>query len=97
MKIKMKLMKLLKDPDFVGWVIWLIITAALAPLCIHLMYQYTYNTATAIVRWIVGIFAAAMLSGVISVGINELWFRLRRKRGSAKRKSGKKAAKGRAR
>jgi hypothetical protein len=92
-----KIKKLLKDPDFIGWMIWLILTAALAPLCIYLMYMYTFDTATAVVRWIVGLFAAAMLSGVLSMGINELWFRLRRKRGAAKRKSGKKTGKGRAR
>ena len=93
----MKIKKLLKDPDFIGWTIWLILTAALAPLCIYLMYMYTFDTATTVVRWIVGIFAAAMLSGVLSMGINELWFRLRRKRETAKRKSAKKTGKGRAR
>ena len=95
MKIKFK--KLLKDPDFIGWMIWLILTVALSPLCIHLMFQYTYDTASPVVRYIVGIFAAAMLSGVLSLGINELWYRFRPKRGTSKRREVKKAAKGRAR
>ncbi len=95
MKIKIK--KLLKDPDFLGWLIWLVLTAALAPLCIHLMFTYTYDTASVAIRYIVGFFAAAMLAGVLSLGINELLFRLRRKRGGSKRKDVKKTAKGRAR
>jgi len=92
-----KIKKLLQDPDFIGWMLWLVLTAALAPLCIWLMYNYTYNSATTVVRWIVGIFAAAMLSGLLSMGINEIWFRLRKSRSAAKRKSTKKSAKGRAR
>jgi hypothetical protein len=92
-----KVKKLLKDPDFIGWVTWFVLAAALSPLCIHLMYQYTYDTATAVVRWIVGLFAAAMIAGVLSLGINELLFRLRRKRGASKRKDSRKTARGRAR
>jgi RsiW-degrading membrane proteinase PrsW (M82 family) len=95
--VKIKLAKLLKDPDFIGWMIWLVLTAALAPVFIHLMFTYTYDTASAVVRYIVGLFAAAMLSGLLSVGINELLFRFRRKRGTSKRKDVKKTAKGRAR
>ena len=95
--MKMNLKKLLKDPDFIGWMVWLVLTAILSPLCILLMYKYTYNTATNVVRYIVGLFVAAMLAGVISVGINDLLFRLRRRRDAAKRKNVKKTAKGRAR
>ena len=46
---------------------------------------------------VVGFFAAAMLSGVLSLGINELLFRLRRKGATSKRKEVKKTAKGRTR
>ncbi len=95
--MKLNIKKLLSDPDFIGWMIWLVLTAILSPVCIFLMYKYTYNTATNVVRCIVGLFAAAMLSGFISVGINDLMFRMRRKRGTSKRKNVKKAAKGRAR
>ena len=97
MKIKIKVKKLLKDPDFIGWMIWIILTVALSPLCVHLMFKYTYDTASPIVRYVVGFFAAAMLAGVLSLGINELLFRLRRKREASKRKVLKKTGKGRAR
>ncbi len=93
----MKIKKLLADPDFIGWMIWMAFTLALAPLFIWLMYTYTYDTATSVVRWIVGIFAAAVVAGLLSMGINELWFRMRRLRGASKRKNNKKSAKGRAR
>ena len=89
--------KLLKDPDFIGWMMWLGLSILLAPLCVHLMFKYTYDTASPVTRYIVGIFAAAMLSGVISMGVNDLWYRIKRRRGAAKRKEGKKAAKSRAR
>ncbi len=95
MKINVK--KLLKNPDVIGWVLWLVIGAALYPLCIHLMFKYTYDQMPIVTRYIVGIFMAAMLSGVISVGINDLWHRMRRKKPASRRKDGKKAEKGRAR
>ena len=97
MKITLKVKKLLKDPDFIGWMTWLILTVVLSPLCIHLMFKYTYDSASPVIRYIVGLFAAAMLAGVLSLGINELLFRLRRKREASKRKILKKSGKGRAR
>lgn len=95
MKINVK--KLLKDPDFIGWMIWLVLTAALSYPCIKLMFRYTYDSMEPSIRYVGGVFFAAMLAGVISVGINDLWFRLHRKREASKRKEVKKTAKGRAR
>jgi hypothetical protein len=95
--VKINVKKLLKDPDFIGWMVWILLTAALSPLCIHLMFKYTYDTASPVTRYIIGLFAAAILSGVISVGINDLWFRLRRKREASRRKVAKKPGKGRVR
>lgn len=95
--MKINLKKLLKDPDFVGWMIWLALTIVLSPPCIYLMFKLFYGNMPLVAFYVVGIFVAAMLSGAISAGVNELWYRMKRRQGAAKRKNGKKAAKTRAR
>ncbi len=87
----MKLSTLLKNPDVLGWLIWLLLTLALIWPCIHLISSITYeDTISPLTRVLAGVFLAAIGAGVLSWLGNELWFRIRRRRQTAKRKAARK-------
>ncbi|HNZ48718.1 MAG TPA: hypothetical protein PLZ53_08905 [Candidatus Hydrogenedentes bacterium] len=94
----MKVLKILKKPAVLGWLLWFITTLLLAGPAVMLMYRITYDTANALTRIVSGVFGAAIFSGVLVTLGNEIWFRIRRKQLAqakkenrrAKKKSGKK-------
>lgn len=84
----MKLPAALKNPDVVGWIIWLVLTLLLTGPCIYLFYRITYDdTTSTMTRVVAGIFAAAISAGFLSWLGNELWFRMRRRKYDERRKA----------
>ena len=81
----MSLKKWLKDPNTLGWLIWAVVSLALLPLCVYFMFAYTYETATPMMRVMVGIFMAAIAGGLVTWVINDILFRIRRRRHNAAR------------
>ena len=90
----MKVFAALKNPDVLGWVIWLGLTLVLIAPSIYLFYLITYDDTTSTwTRVIAGAFTAAIGAGVLSWLGNEVWFRLRRRQYEAKRKAARKEKK----
>lgn len=74
------------DREAVGWIFWVVLFIALiypGYLCTRAM---TYNTAGNMTRIGVGVFAAAIVSGLVSSGVNELLHRRRLKQHNERRK-----------
>jgi len=61
----MKVLKILKKPAVLGWLLWFITTLLLAGPAVMLMYRITYDTANALTRIVSGVFGAAIFSGVL--------------------------------
>jgi hypothetical protein len=86
-----KLPAILKNPDVVGWIIWVLLTLVLTGPCIYLISEITYDDTTSTwTRIITGIFAAAITAGILSWLGNEIWFRMRRRQRAEKRKIARK-------
>jgi nicotinamide riboside transporter PnuC len=83
----------LKNPDVLGWIIYLVLTVVLAYPCVMLMFKITYDTASTWTRVVGGIFVAAILAGFISWLGNEIWFRIKRRSRNKKRKIARKTKK----
>ncbi|MBW7864743.1 MAG: hypothetical protein GX580_14560 [Candidatus Hydrogenedens sp.] len=86
-----KVRKLLKNEDVLGWVIWGVLTLALLWPCIYFVYEYTYSTVSPATRVVSGVFVAAIAGGFLSWIVNEIMYRVKRRR----KEGGKKAAKNR--
>ncbi len=74
------------DQEAVGWIFWLTLFAALiypGYLCTRAL---TYNTAGMMTRIGVGVFSAAIVSGLVSTLVNNLLHRRRMKKHNARRK-----------
>lgn len=65
-------------------------TALLIAPCIYGVYQITYDTASPLTRVVMGIFSAALLSGVLNWLGNEVWYRARLKKYKANKKAARK-------
>lgn len=87
----MKLPAFLKDKQVQGWIIWILVTAVLIGPCIWSVYQITYETASTLTRIVAGIFSAAVLSGVLTSLVNEIWYRIKVRRSASKKKATRKA------
>ncbi len=84
----MKIPAVLKNPDVVGWLIWLLLTLLLIAPCIYLISVVTYNaTMPTLTLVITGVFAAAISAGVLSWIGNEAWYRLKQRKYAEKRKA----------
>lgn len=86
----MKIPAFLKDKQVQGWLIWFFISGLLIAPCIFVVYKITYDTASTLTRIIVGIFAAAILSGLLTSLGSEIWFRIQSRRYEAKKKMARK-------
>lgn len=86
----MKILKTLKNPNVVGWLLWAIITLGLAYPCVLLMYWITYDTANTMTRVLTGIFFAAIFAGVLTTLGNEVWFRMKRRQATKRKKDNRK-------
>lgn len=82
-----------KNPDVLGWLIYVALALLLSGPCIFLVYQVTYNTASTWTRIVGGVFAAAFFAGVLSWIGNEIWFRMKRRKRNEKRKIARKEKK----
>jgi len=87
----LKLPAILKNKEVQGWLIWCCVTALLIGPCILVAYRITYDTASTLTRIVCGIFAAAILSGILTWLGSEIWFRMRRKKYEANKKTTRKA------
>jgi hypothetical protein len=79
-------MKFFKTLESVGWIFWLVLFVLLIYPAYLTVKAMTYTTATTATRIGFGIFSAAIVSAVISAGVNELLFRWRAKIRNEKRK-----------
>lgn len=83
----MRLPAKLRNPDVLGWVIWIGLTLILIAPCTYIFWVITYDaTTTTWTRFVAGIFIAAILAGVLSAIGNEVWFRVQRRRHNERRK-----------
>jgi membrane protein YqaA with SNARE-associated domain len=83
-----------KNEDVRGWMLWAAVSLVLFWPCARFLYAYTYSTMPPATKLASAAFMAAISGGVISWGINEAAFRMRKRRAaSEKRKSRKKDAK----
>lgn len=89
----MKIPASLKNPDVLGWIIYVVLTLLLTFPCIVLIYKITYDTASTWTRIVGGTFIAAILAGFLSWIGNEIWFQIKRRRRNEKRKSARKEKK----
>jgi len=87
----LKLPAFLKNKEVQGWLIWCCVTSLLIGPCILVAYRITYDTASTLTRIVCGIFAAAILSGILTWLGSEIWFRMRLKKYEANRKNARKA------
>lgn len=79
-------MKWFNDLESVGWIFWLVLFAVTAYPGYLLMKVMTYNTMSTLTRAGLGVFGAAIASGVLSAGINELLHRRQMKQTAERRK-----------
>lgn len=83
-----------KNEDVRGWILWGIVSLAFFGPCVLFLYAFTYSTMEPATKISSAAFMAAVLGGVVSWGINEASFRLRKRRAAAeKRKNRKKGGK----
>ncbi len=86
----MKIPAFLKDKQVQGWIIWFSISALLVGPCILGVYKITYDTASTLTRIIVGIFAAAILSGLLTSLGSEVWYRIQSRKYEERKKMARK-------
>ncbi len=86
-------MKSLKEIDSVGWIFYIVVGAIMVPLGIYASWQLTLDDTNLLIRVGFGAFIALIAAGVVSWGVNEVLFRLARRRYSEKKKAEKKKAK----
>ncbi len=79
-------MKWLTDLESVGWVFWLVLFVLLVYPGYLFMEAMTYSSATTVTRIGLGTFGAAMVSGLLSAGINELLHRWKLRKNARQRK-----------
>jgi hypothetical protein len=79
------MMKLIRNLEYVGWIFWAIMFVLLIYPCYLIACQVTIEGST-VTRWGLGIFASAVVAGLISWGVNEILFRVLMKRHNEKRK-----------
>ena len=87
----MKISAVLKNPDVVGWLIWVVLTLLLAGPCIYLVYSVTYDATMPVLTLVLtGVFAAAICAAVLSWLGNAVWFRFKQRKYTEKRKAARK-------
>ncbi len=79
-----------KNEDVRGWMLWAAATLLLFWPCARFLYAYTYSTMTPATKLSSAFFMAAILGGVISWGINEAAFRMRKRRAALEKKKNRK-------
>lgn len=79
-----------KNEDMRGWMLWAAATLLLFWPCARLLYAYTYSTMPPATKLSSAAFLAAILGGVISWGINEAAFRMRKRRAASEKKKNRK-------
>ncbi len=84
-----KVRKLLKNEDVLGWVIWAALTLTLLGPSIYFVYEYTYSTVSPATRVVTGVFVAAIAGGFLSWIVNEIMYRVKRRRKDGGKKTQK--------
>jgi len=87
----MKFPAILKNPDVIGWIVWILLTLLLTGPCIYFVHLITYNDTTPTLTLVVsGAFIAAISAAVLSWLGNEVWFRFKQRQYAEKRKAARK-------
>lgn len=85
MKVGMKWKKWLSNPDVVGWVLWSGLTFLLFWPLLELIRRLTYDSTTPLpTRIFMALFVSAIVSGIITWAVNEIWYRVKLRRTARK-------------
>ena len=86
-------MKFEKDLEKIGWAFWILFFLILLLPGAYIAWNFTYDTASTLIRVGMTVVFAAITSGFISWGINDILFRRKRKQYLQQRKQDRKKKK----